>query len=128
MSAKERLLIKLLLPLFFFALPAIFIVLRLWLDRRRRAAHSDWSDLPRQFAIFFIATYVIWWASVALTQIFPALNWTTGIAVLWPLLGIVMSIVGCGIAFFAREGEKSRLFVANILFLGLSVSSIVAPN
>ncbi|HET7871980.1 MAG TPA: hypothetical protein VFL42_05670 [Terriglobales bacterium] len=116
------------LPLLLFALPSFFLVLRLWLDGRRRARDSDWPDLPRQFAIFFLSTYVIWWASLALTGMFPALNWPTGIAVAWPFLGILMSVAGCVSAFFAREGAKGKLFVANLLFLGLSLSSVIAPN
>jgi hypothetical protein len=128
MSASERWIIKLVLPLVLFALPSFLLVLRLWLDRKRQPVKSGWSDLPRQLAILFLASYIFWWMNLGLARLNPRLDWTTGFVVAWPLLGIVASLLGCGLAFFAREGEKGKLFLANILFFALSLSSIIAPN
>ena len=125
---NDRWIIKFALPLALFAVPSFLIVLRLWLGRKRDSAASNWSDLPRQTSIFFLLIYMLWWFSIAFSWFRPDWVWITGFAVLWPVLGILLSLLGCGLAFMARDEEKAKLLLANILFLALSLSSIIAPN
>jgi hypothetical protein len=46
----------------------------------------------------------------------------------WPLIGIVLSVLGCCLAFSAAQPERIKFLAANLLLLVLSVTSIVAPN
>jgi hypothetical protein len=48
--------------------------------------------------------------------------------VLWPLLGIGLSIVGFVLGAFAETGQRLKLLAAYALLLILSLSSIVMPN
>jgi hypothetical protein len=125
---NDRWIIKFALPLALFAVPSFLIVLRLWLGRKRYSAASNWSDLPRQISIFFLLSYMLWWCSIAVSWFHLDWIWITGFAVLWPVLGTLLSLLGCGLAFVARDEQKAKLFLANILFLALSLSSIIAPN
>jgi hypothetical protein len=127
-SESERGIIKFVLPLVVFAMPGFLIVLKLWLERKKQPGKSEWSDLPRQASIFFLLSYLFWWFLLVLNWFRPGLDWATGFAVLWPVIGILLSLLGCGLAFLARDGEKGKLLLANILFLALSLSSIIAPN
>lgn len=125
---NDRWIIKFVLPLALFAVPSFLIVLRLWLGRKRYPAASKWSDLSRQISIFFLLSYMFWWFAIALSWFRPDWIWITGFAVLWPVLGALLSLLGCGLAFLAGEREKAKLLLANVLFLALSLSSIIAPN
>jgi hypothetical protein len=46
----------------------------------------------------------------------------------WPLVGIALSLFGCGVAFSASSDERWKLILANVLLLVLTFASIVAPN
>jgi hypothetical protein len=125
---NDRWIIKFVMPLALFAVPSFLIILRLWLGRKRHPDASKWSDLPRQTSIFFLLSYMLWWFAIALSWFRPGWVWITWYAVLWPVLGILLSLLGCGLAFMAGNEERAKLFLANILFLALSLSSIIAPN
>jgi len=127
-NARELWIIKLVLPFVIFALPSFLIVLKLWFQRREQAGESGWADLPRQISIVFVLSYLFWLLDLVFLSARQRHDWMTGFLVAWPLLGILFSLIGCGLAFLAREGERTKLLLANILFLALSLSSIIAPN
>jgi hypothetical protein len=126
-NSRELWIIKLVLPFVIFALPSFLIVLKLWFQRKEQAGESGWSDLPRQISIVFVFSYLFWLLDLVFLSTRDRHDWT-GFLVAWPLLGILFSFIGCGLAFLAREEEKAKLLLANILFLALSLSSIIAPN
>jgi hypothetical protein len=127
-GANDRWIIKLILPFILFGLPSFLIILKLYMERNQQSGDSKWSDLPRQTSICLLLSYMFWWGVLALNRFHPALAWATGFAVLWPVLGALLSLLGCGLAFLAGEREKAKLLLANVLFLALSLSSIIAPN
>jgi hypothetical protein len=128
MDANNGWIIKFVLPFFLFALPSFLVILKLWLERRRQPGTSDWSDLPRQASILFLLSYIFWCSIIVLNRFGHGWDWMTGFAVAWPLLGILLSLFGCVLSFWARNGEKAKLLLANVLFLALSLSSIIAPS
>jgi hypothetical protein len=73
-------------------------------------------------------SYLFWLLDLVFLSARHGHDWMTGFLVAWPLLGILLSLIGCGLAFLARDEEKAKLLIANILFLALSLSSIIAPN
>jgi len=127
-ETKHVWIIRFVLPFLFFALPSLLIVMKLWLERKRDATASNWSDLPRQAAIFFLVNYFFWFLALFFAASRSTPDWMAGFLVAWPVLGILQSLLGCGLAFLAREGEKAKLLLVNILFMALSLSSIIAPN
>jgi hypothetical protein len=127
-ETKRVWIIKFVLPFLFFALPSLLIVMKLWLERKRDATASNWSDLPRQTAIFFLVSYLFWSFAVFFPASRSRPDWLSGFVVAWPPLGILLSLIGAGLAFLARENEKTRLLLTNLLFMALSLSSIIAPN
>jgi hypothetical protein len=127
-SESKAWMMKFVLPLVIFAIPGFLIVLALWLERRKRSGSSEWQDLPRHVSVFFLLSYLFWWLVLLLNWLRPNLAWGTGFAVLWPVIGILLSLIGCGLAFLASEREKGKLLLANVLFLLLSFCSIIAPN
>jgi hypothetical protein len=127
-NTSDLWIIKAGLPFVIFAVPSFVIVLKLWFQRKKQAGESGWPDLPRQISIGFILSYLFWLLDQVLLSARYRHDWMTGFLVAWPLLGILFSLIGCGLAFLARDGEKAKLLIANILFLALSLSSIIAPN
>jgi hypothetical protein len=127
-AAQDRWIIKVVLPFAIFAVPSFLIVLKLWFQRKKQAGESGWPDLPRQISIVFVLSYFFWLLDQVLLSARYRPDWMIGFLVAWPLLGILFSLIGCGLAFLARDGEKAKLLIANILFLALSLSSIVTPN
>ncbi len=115
-------------PLVLFGLPSFLLVLRLWLNRRKITVNSDWSDIPRQTAVLFLFTYFVRWALIALFWIKPTLQWLMGWVAMWPVIGLLLGVAGLVMVATARKNEKAILLVSNLLFLALSISSIIAPN
>jgi cytochrome bd-type quinol oxidase subunit 2 len=125
---NSHLLTLVIVPLILFGLPSCFLILRLWLNRKTVSGKSDWTDIPFQAAVLFLVVYGIRTALIVLLSIKPAITWPIGWIVIWPVIGILLALCGLVMVSRAREGEKGLLVVANMLFLALSLFSIIAPN
>jgi hypothetical protein len=56
------------------------------------------------------------------------LDGVVGLLVAGPFWGMLLSVLGIVLSFFAPEKEKKKLLLANAMFLLLSVLSVVPPN
>lgn len=119
---------RFIIGLVLFGLPALVLVLRLWCERRKDRSMSGWSDIPRQIAVFVSASWLLWWIGLALNLLHPWPQWTGGVFLAWPLFGLLLSLTNLVLSFFAPRGEKAILCIANLLFLCLSVTSLIYPN
>jgi cytochrome c oxidase assembly factor CtaG len=109
-------------------LPASLLVVRLSLERRKERAEPAWADLPRHAAEVFVISYALWWAAFVLTSITQPFDWVVELLVAGPFLGVLLSILGLMLSFFARSKEKRKLATANAMFLLLSILSVIPPN
>jgi len=78
----------------------------------------DFGDLGRAG---FLATYVAWFVNVTFEK-------SVMFMVAWPLIGILLALLGCGISLAVGGEDRKKLFIANALLLILAVASIIAPN
>jgi hypothetical protein len=121
--------LRFLLGLMILGLPVSLLALRLSLDRRKDSTKSAWSGLPRHVSITFAIFYSLWWAAFGLTLFMTRpLDGVVGLLVTGPFWGMLLSVLGFVLSFFAPEKEKKKLLLANAMFPLLSVLSVVPPN
>jgi hypothetical protein len=100
--------------------PALALLRSVWRTSRQRTPRSAIKAVLWIAKIFFVS-YLGWVLNVTL-------GWSAGAMVLWPLLGIGLSIAGFVLGAFAESGQRLKLLAAYVLLLILSLSSIVMPN
>jgi hypothetical protein len=100
------------------AAPAGALLIKMW---RRKSAFES-GDLPASFWLGTLVSfaYVVWVLNVMFEL-------SAGIMVSWPMLGIFLSIVGCGLSFRSSR-FRTELVATNSLLVLLSLASIVVPN
>ena len=72
------------------ALPALVLLARVWRNSSRGVSQAQ--SLACWMGIAFFISYFCWFLNVAF-------GWSVGFMIAWPLIGIVLSILGCGSAF-----------------------------
>ncbi len=103
-----------------FAVPAAVLLATAW----RRRAHDERvskTNLSCWAGGLVLVTYVCWFVNVTIEG-------SVVVMVAWPLLGMLLSIAGSALAFWAEKGMRPRLVAANVLLLILSMASVIAPN
>ena len=102
-----------------FAVPAAVLVAEeYWRNERQR--------FPRMGARLRIACTVLCLYVWSIVNIIC--QWSVSYMVAWPLLGIPLTIIGCGLALLLPKGKRWKMAVANALLLIEVLVSIVPPN
>lgn len=101
--------------------PACPLLVSVWRDHVRLPDRSSRTSTALFLGALVLAFHVAWFLNVTfeLSAMFM---------VMWPLIGILLSVLGCGISFLVKNGARAKLLGANALLLLLSLTSIVAPN
>jgi hypothetical protein len=102
------------------AVPSLILLLQVRRDRRR-AGTAVQTSLAFWTGAIWLATFVCWFVNVMF-------EWSVMFMIGWPLFGIALAVLGCGLAFLTKGGERIKLLGANFLLLVLSLMSIIAPN
>ena len=102
------------------ALPAALLLASLWRAHIRDAEYTKGS-LSFWTGVLVLVTYGCWFVNVTVEG-------SVAVMVGWPLVGILLSILGTTLAFWGRKGARLKLAAANLLLLVLSLASIIAPN
>ena len=94
--------------------------------------HLLWRRHKKGYRIAEVPTALLVPTSVCGLAMFSVLNllmnWSVGFAVMCPLLGMGLSLLGLLLAFVSRLTGRWGLIAANTLLFIVSLCSIVAPN
>jgi drug/metabolite transporter (DMT)-like permease len=102
-----------------FALPALVLLAQDWRNRSTRP--SPVPSAAWWIGLALVVSYFCWFLNVTF-------EWSVGLMIAWPLFGMVLALLGCGLSFFADGENRPKLLIANALLLVLGLLSIVAPN
>jgi hypothetical protein len=103
------------------AVPSFILLVKVWRDRSQRPKSTSSATLAIWAGLVFLATYVAWFVNVTFEK-------SVMFMVAWPLIGILLALLGCGISLAVGGEDRKKLFIANALLLILAVASIIAPN
>ena len=103
------------------ALPSTALLARVYWTRFRRNHRAVQMHFAFWTALIVLGLFIC-------SVVNAVSNWSFMFAVGWPLVGIAISLFGCGLAFSAARDERCKLLLANVLVLILTFASIVAPN
>lgn len=103
------------------AVPAAVLVSSAWRSRLKNQRPASWRDAAAWVCVFTLATYLVWLINVAFEL-------SVLLMVAWPLLAILLSLLGCGAALGAEKRDRAKLAIANGLTLALACASLVKPN
>ena len=107
------------------ALPSAALLARVYRTRFRRNHRVVQMHFAFWTALMVLGLFI---CSVVNAIANGIANWSVMFAVGWPLVGIAISLFGCGLAFSAVRDERWKLLLANVLVLILTFESIVLPN
>jgi uncharacterized protein with PQ loop repeat len=102
------------------ATPAVVLLAQTYRSNRQRALKQV-KPFAFWIGVSIVISYCCWAINVMLWQ-------SVGFAVVWPLLGALLSMVGTGLSFAAARTERLKLAIANALLLVLSLASVITPN
>ena len=78
-------------------------------------------NVSYRVAVLVLVTYFAWVLNVLF-------EFSTGFMIAWPLLGVVLSLIGAIAARGGIVGQRQKMAAANLLLLALHLASIIAPN
>ena len=101
--------------------PAVFLLTQVVRNRTNHPEATLLTRIPLWTGVLFVVTFIGWFLNVTFEI-------SVSIMIGWPLLGILLSFLGCILASIPKTEERFRLATANGLLLLLALISVIAPN